>query len=469
MKLAQVSAGLAAALAVFPSIGTASGVRGGGRVYRTSIDVSLVRLIAVPRDFDGVKVRVEGVVLLEGDSDEICLSEESVKFLMLKDCLALQLDYEAIGKPRSDLIDLSGEHVLLEGILDASGEGTDSLFSGSIKRVTRLESIEYEGRNPAAPVRGSGPDGADTGQECQPTEISRSEARSLVEAVPGNLAVEDRGGKLMIEGWEPDGGRNDEFFFFGAWASEEGRTSADNGLMGYFNVNKRTARVSDGVLFDEIHGKELEKLQMKLRRKHCIGRDLVEARRDDPTFDAPWPEIQDVDVSAGMDWSARRIYLDVPLLDRSGEVRYRLVCRGGSEEYLDALMDRIDINYVGPLLCILNEGSQEAEASLLSEDDSAAWFSRGQFRSRDIVGNCGNYPEFGRVRHFRLRGFELTMEVVSPEVEAGKVRWLTFRVRVRSDPEATTAWAEPVPFPDPRSGGGKCGPPKAAPGRGSGG
>jgi hypothetical protein len=61
-------------------------------------------------------------------------------------------------------------------------------------------------------------------------------------------------------------------------------------------------------------------------------------------------------------------------------------------------------------MCTLAIGDKATEGSLLSEDESAAWFSRGQFRREELVGDCAKYPEFGARRSFRLRGFRLTLE-----------------------------------------------------------
>lgn len=170
-----------------------------------------------------------------------------------------------------------------------------------------------------------------------------------------------------------------------------------------------------------------------------------------------WPAVQPSEVVIGMNWQAEKLYLDLPLFDTYGKIRYRLVCRGGSERHLDELDSKLHINYVGPMMCILNAGDHETEASLLREESIPPWFTRGQFAYKDIIGNCGSYPEYGRVRHFRLRGFELTLEIIDPEIDNGKVDYLVFKISVRNDPTATSAIAEPVHYPDPRKLGGDCG------------
>jgi len=173
-----------------------------------------------------------------------------------------------------------------------------------------------------------------------------------------------------------------------------------------------------------------------------------------------WPEVREVEVTMGLDWNSDRIFVDLPIYGTSGEILYRLVCRGGSETYLDTLSESTGINYVGPLMCILNEGSKESDLTLLS-DDVPAWHSRGQFFREELVGACGDYPEFGRVRHFRLRGFTLTLEVLTPEVLNDRVAYSIFRISVRNDERSKTRRAEPPSLKDPRAPGGVCSVPAA--------
>jgi hypothetical protein len=90
----------------------------------------------------------------------------------------------------------------------------------------------------------------------------------------------------------------------------------------------------------------------------------------------------------------------LPLLDVHGVTNYTLNCAGGDDKFLDEL-GQAQINYVGPFACRLDEGKSDTEGSLLSEDESPYWISRGQVHDfSEIVGACGRYPEYGAVRHF---------------------------------------------------------------------
>jgi hypothetical protein len=132
--------------------------------------------------------------------------------------------------------------------------------------------------------------------------------------------------------------------------------------------------------------------------------------------DAAWPKLKDFDDEFLAYSGGKPVEYIRPLKDLNGNTKYLLVCRGGSTEYTDTLSDKLNINYVSPLTCILNNGDNETEASLLAEDGSPPWHTRGQYHLNDLVGACANYPEYGLLRHFRLRGFELTFSVSDLEL-----------------------------------------------------
>jgi hypothetical protein len=101
-----------------------------------------------------------------------------------------------------------------------------------------------------------------------------------------------------------------------------------------------------------------------------------------------WSNVTPFARSFPVDLTSERIAIDVPVTDQTGRVVYHFACRGGGEACLDSLPG----NWVGPLMCTLAIGDKATEGSLLSEDESAAWFSRGQFRREELVGDCATYP-----------------------------------------------------------------------------
>lgn len=171
-----------------------------------------------------------------------------------------------------------------------------------------------------------------------------------------------------------------------------------------------------------------------------------------------WPLLQQFTAGIGVDTSAERIFFQLPLLDVHGVTTYTLNCAGGEDKFLDDLGKAQNINYVGPFACRLNEGKSDAEVSLLSEDESAYWFSRGQVHDfSEIIGACGRYPEYGAVRHFRLRGFVLTLEFTDIAVDGnGKPAYFVFVISVRTDPTALSADAEQTGYLTPYKNGRGC-------------
>jgi hypothetical protein len=106
----------------------------------------------------------------------------------------------------------------------------------------------------------------------------------------------------------------------------------------------------------------------------------------------------------------------------------------------------------------LNEGKADEENSLLSEDESPYWYSRGQIHDfRELVGACGRYPEYGALRHFRLRGFELTLQFTDIQVDKkGTPSYLVVTVSVRTDPTAHSREAQQTGYLTPYKVGGSC-------------
>jgi hypothetical protein len=179
--------------------------------------------------------------------------------------------------------------------------------------------------------------------------------------------------------------------------------------------------------------------------------------------------MREVDAAQRLGFADVRIDFNLPLRDLAGDIRYRLICRGGDRRRLDRLHARLGMmSYVGDFTCILNPGGREGDASLLSEDGSSAHHSRGAFYQRELVGACAAYPEYGRIRNFRLRGFALTLamtdvEMQSPgRVRAGDegtmrpIRAATFTARLRRDATARTAGAERPGYLDPMGNPGQC-------------
>ena len=93
-------------------------------------------------------------------------------------------------------------------------------------------------------------------------------------SVPDAVTSKKLGGKLSALTYTPPH-QSDSFYYFQLFSTVSTPTTPlDNGMLGYFSVDKETGRVVN-VADEDTHGKELEKLQAKLRAKHCIGPELI--------------------------------------------------------------------------------------------------------------------------------------------------------------------------------------------------
>ncbi|MBF0559300.1 MAG: hypothetical protein HQL08_11030 [Nitrospirae bacterium] len=117
-----------------------------------------------------------------------------------------------------------------------------------------------------------------------------------------------------------------------------------------------------------------------------------------------------------------------------------------------------DFDYSGDFECRLTSlYSIETYSTLLTDNpkQSRDWESRGRFLVQEIIGECADYPEYGLVRHFRLRGMEITLTIKKPvfgkAIKKGRpeLKSFNFAVNVKPDSSARTKIAEPVPYIKP--------------------
>jgi hypothetical protein len=113
---------------------------------------------------------------------------------------------------------------------------------------------------------------------CSPTLLSPNEARTLLKAISEAVSAKRIGGKLQIVDWSPGSSyRTESFYFYELLSTKSTETTPlENGVLGYFGVNKTTGQVvelnSDN---PSVEGTELKGLQVRFRKEHCIGKELV--------------------------------------------------------------------------------------------------------------------------------------------------------------------------------------------------
>jgi len=104
-------------------------------VAANPLEVSLVQLIANPKDYDGKSVRVIGFVKLEFEGDAIYLHQDDWKHGITKNGLWIDVT-DDIRKKKADF---DKKYVLLEGTFNAKHSGHMGLWSGSIQKISRFE------------------------------------------------------------------------------------------------------------------------------------------------------------------------------------------------------------------------------------------------------------------------------------------------------------------------------------------
>jgi hypothetical protein len=123
------------AMAVFGclTVGANPEVRGAQPDQGEALGVSLLQLVATPTVFDGKRVRVVGFLRFEFEGDALYLHREDFDHRITKN--AVWLDVQKTPEQGS----FSGSYVLVEATFDAEGLGHGGLFSGTLRRVSRLQ------------------------------------------------------------------------------------------------------------------------------------------------------------------------------------------------------------------------------------------------------------------------------------------------------------------------------------------
>ena len=87
-------------------------------------------------------------------------------------------------------------------------------------------------------------------------------------------------------------------------------------------------------------------------------------------------------------------------------------------------------------MCVLNEGDRRDEGSLLADDDTAPWFTRGVFTPDQLAGTCSADRDFGHQRTFNVRGITLTLTATALKSDRKGVRAFTLMVSAQPDENA---------------------------------
>jgi hypothetical protein len=98
-----------------------------------TIFLSLIRLIQNPEEYEAQTVRVIGFANLEFEQKALYISIEDSIHSITKN--AIWLDIDLNGKTK----ELNKKYVLIEGVFSMHDLGHLTLFSGTIKKINRIE------------------------------------------------------------------------------------------------------------------------------------------------------------------------------------------------------------------------------------------------------------------------------------------------------------------------------------------
>ena len=94
--------------------------------------VSIISLIANPADFEGKSVRVIGFLVATFETTGLFLAEPDARNAVTKNGIWLEIE-------ASTYASLSNSYAIAEGTFDSKSRGHLSMWSGTIRDVTRLE------------------------------------------------------------------------------------------------------------------------------------------------------------------------------------------------------------------------------------------------------------------------------------------------------------------------------------------
>ncbi|HSN17004.1 MAG TPA: hypothetical protein VLV87_02245 [Gammaproteobacteria bacterium] len=137
---------------------------------------------------------------------------------------------------------------------------------------------------------------------------------------------------------------------------------------------------------------------------------------------------------------------DVPftvfLQDGAGKQVYLFECHTG--DYADTS----ELAWSGDYQCALFpfQNDTVSAVNLLAADNrkeqSNDWYNRGRLLARQLQGACLQYPEYSTLRHFRLRGMDLTVGYSDIGWQEGKLERFTLTLDVTPDPDAKSPMVE---------------------------
>jgi hypothetical protein len=111
---------------------------------------------------------------------------------------------------------------------------------------------------------------------CSASQLSQVDAVDLVFSIPEVLQAKEMGGRVTPVVLHPGNGEDTFFYFMLVSTVNTPAVALDNGLLGYFAVNKVSGRVIRTVDEVEVISDALKQKQIEVRHKHCVTQKVVE-------------------------------------------------------------------------------------------------------------------------------------------------------------------------------------------------
>jgi hypothetical protein len=144
------------------------------------------------------------------------------------------------------------------------------------------------------------------------------------------------------------------------------------------------------------------------------------------------------------------------LRDAAGSSIYKLECHAGGYP------DDAEMTWTGDFQCALfpYRGDTVTPVNLLAQDthaeQSVDWHNRGRLIAVQLQGECLQYPEYSTLRHFRLRGMDVTLAYTAiqwTQGAKGPTLWqFTLTLDATPDKDAKTPQSEAADGPKPPRG-----------------
>ncbi|MFI5140513.1 MAG: hypothetical protein ACHQIM_22020 [Sphingobacteriales bacterium] len=171
-----------------------------------------------------------------------------------------------------------------------------------------------------------------------------------------------------------------------------------------------------------------------------------------------WPSVVPFKKSFHLDDNSSKAGVKVFINGNDGKPLYYIECHAGGYG------DTNKFSFSGDFSCQLESlYSHDPYSTLFTEDfhSSSDTDNRGFFFVERLIGKCGDYPEFGRERSFRLRRMQVTLAISNmrlgnnPEFSQKNpkkflLKSFDFEVTVLPDETAKSKITSPVPYQEPK-------------------